>query len=105
MSMDKITQLNAAIIKAIGQENRLKILHLLQGGEMCVNDILQAIDQEQSNVSRHLNHLHRCGILSRRKEGLKTFYGIKHPEVLQMIDLTSVISRRELADGEPLLMF
>lgn len=103
--MDRITQLNAAIIKAIGQENRLKILQLLQEGEMCVNDILLAIDQEQSNVSRHLNHLHRCGVLTRRKEGLKTFYGIKHPEVLTLIELTSEISRKELAEGEPLLAF
>lgn len=103
--MDRVTQLNAAIIKAIGQENRLRILHLLEGGEMCVNDILLAIDQEQSNVSRHLNHLHRCGILTRRKEGLKTFYAIKHPEVLQLIALTSDIARRELADGEPLYAF
>ena len=100
--MDRLTRINAAIIQAIGQENRLRILQLLAAGECCVQDIFQALDQEQSNVSRHLNHLHRCGLLSRRREGLKTFYGIKHPEVLDLIRLAERIARRELDEGEPL---
>jgi len=100
--MDRLLQLNASIIQAVGQENRLRILQLLQDGERCVQEIVQALAQEQSNVSRHLNHLHRCGLLRRRREGLKTFYAVKHPEVAALIELTSVIARRELAEGEPL---
>ncbi len=85
----------AEILKALAQETRLSILELLRDGERCVCEIFPAIGQEQSNVSRHLNMMQKAGILSRRKEGLKIFYAIKYPEVLQMLDLAEVVLRRE----------
>ncbi len=93
----------AEILKAIAQETRLSILELLRDGERCVCEIFPAINYEQSNVSRHLNMMQKAGILTRRKDGLKIFYAIKHPEVLEIIDLASAIMKREAGSRHDLM--
>ena len=93
----------AEILKAIAQETRLSILDLLRDGERCVCEIFPAINQEQSNVSRHLNMMQKAGILTRRKDGLRIFYAVKHPEVLAIIDLATTIMRSEAGRRNDLL--
>ena len=93
----------AEILKAVAQETRLSILELLRDGERCVCEIFPAISQEQSNVSRHLNMMQKAGILTRRKDGLKIFYAIKHPEVLAIVDLAMAIVRSEAGRRHALL--
>jgi len=93
----------AEILKAIAQETRLSILELLRDGERCVCEIFPAISQEQSNVSRHLNMMQKAGILTRRKEGLRIFYAVKHPEVLAIIDLAAAIMQSEAGRRQGLL--
>ncbi|HAD05231.1 MAG: transcriptional regulator [Desulfuromonadales bacterium GWD2_61_12] len=87
---------SADILKALGQPTRLKIVDFLRDGERCVCEIFPAIGEEQSNTSRHLNLLLAVGILSRRKEGLKIYYAIKHPEVLEIVELASALMRQEI---------
>jgi len=93
----------AEILKAIAQETRLSILELLRDGERCVCEIFPAISQEQSNVSRHLNMMQKAGILTRRKEGLRIFYAVKHPEALAIIDLAAAIMQSEAGRRQDLL--
>jgi len=88
---------SAEILKALGQPTRLKIVDFLRDGERCVCEIFPAIGEEQSNTSRHLNLLLSVGILSRRKEGLKIYYAIKHREVLQLVELAAALMRQEIA--------
>jgi len=93
----------AEILKAIAQETRLSILELLRDGERCVCEIFPAINQEQSNVSRHLNMMQKAGILTRRKDGLRIFYAVKHSEVLEIINLAAAIMRSETGRRNDLL--
>lgn len=93
----------AEILKAIAQETRLRILELLRDGERCVCEIFPAISQEQSNVSRHLNMMQKAGILTRRKDGLRIFYAVKHPEVLTIIDLAAALMKSEAGRRHALL--
>lgn len=101
--MEELVAARAEILKAIAQPTRLKILDLLRDGEKCVCEIFPAIDEEQSNTSRHLNILQNCGILQRRKEGIKILYRLKHPEVLTIIDLVSKVLKKEVSDKSDLL--
>ncbi len=94
--MSEILAARADILKAIAQPTRLKIIEILREGERCVCEIFPAIDEEQSNTSRHLNIMQNSGILGRRKAGLKIMYRLKHPEVLEIIDLASVILKKEI---------
>lgn len=85
----------AEILKAIAQPTRLKIIDFLKDGEKCVCEIFPAIDQEQSNTSRHLNFMQSHGILARRKEGVKIYYVVKHPEVFQIAEIAGRIYDQE----------
>ena len=91
------------ILKAIAQETRLSIIELLRDCERCVCEIFPAINQEQSNVSRHLNVMQKAGILTRRKEGLRIFYAVKHPEVLAIIELAAALMKNEAGSRNDLL--
>jgi ArsR family transcriptional regulator len=93
----------ADILKTLGQPTRLKIIDFLREGERCVCEIFPAIAEEQSNTSRHLNMMVSCGILFRRKEGVKIYYALKHPEVLQIIDLATEIMTQEITGRHGLL--
>jgi DNA-binding transcriptional ArsR family regulator len=86
----------ADVLKSLAQPTRLKIIDFLRDGERCVCEIFPAIDEEQSNTSRHLSHMQTHGILSRRKEGVKIYYAVKHPEVCEIIDKAEGIVKREL---------
>jgi len=88
---------SAEILKAIAQPTRLKIIELLRDGEHCVCEIFPAIGHEQSNTSRHLQMMLKSGILNQRKDGLKIFYSLRHPEVLEMVQLAELIAGREAA--------
>lgn len=93
----------ADILKAMAQPTRLKIIEFLRDGERCVCEIFPAIDEEQSNTSRHLNLMQSCGILRRRKEGVKIFYALKYPEVLEIVGLASMILKKEISGRSEML--
>jgi len=86
-----VLDLCADILKAMAQPTRLRIIELLQDGEHCVCEIFPAIGHEQSNTSRHLQMMLKSGILKQRKEGLKIYYSLRHPEVLAMVRLAEQI--------------
>ncbi len=101
--MKELVDFRADILKALAQPTRLKIIDFLRDGERCVCEIFPAIDEEQSNTSRHLNMMLAAGVLSRRKEGLKIYYAIKHPEVLEVVDTITRIVRLEISGRHELL--
>jgi ArsR family transcriptional regulator len=79
----------ARALKVLGDPNRIKIVELLKGGELCQCDIIPLIGQSQPTVSRHLNLLEEKGILVSRKDGVKVLYRIKDPSVEKIIELAS----------------
>ena len=62
--------------KALSDETRLRILHLLTERECCVCEVMQALEISQARASRNLGALHDAGFLKLRKEGLWSFYSI-----------------------------
>ena len=86
----------ADLLKSLAQPTRLKIIDFLREGERCVCEIFPAIDEEQSNTSRHLSYMQTHGILSRRKEGVRIYYAVKHLEVFEIINRAQAIVKREI---------
>lgn len=64
----------SAQFAAFSDPTRLRILHLLRGGELCVGDLVGILDLPQPTVSRHLGYLRRSGLVATRKQGLWIFY-------------------------------
>jgi ArsR family transcriptional regulator len=96
-------EFSAEVLKAIAQPTRLRIIELLRDGEHCVCEIFPAIGHEQSNTSRHLQMMLKSGILQQRKDGLKIYYSLRHPEVLEMVRLAGLIAGRDATTRAELL--
>jgi ArsR family transcriptional regulator len=62
------------MFRAFSDVTRLRILRLLLGGELCVGDIVSAIQVPQPTASRHLAYLRKAGLVQTRKNGLWNYY-------------------------------
>lgn len=62
--------------RAFSDQTRLRILHLLLKGEICVCDIVDIIEVPQPTASRHLAYLRKAGLVAAKKRGLWTFYSL-----------------------------
>jgi ArsR family transcriptional regulator len=103
LSVKELVDFRADILKALAQPTRLKIIDFLANGERCVCEIFPAIGEEQSNTSRHLSMMLSAGVLSRRKDGLKIYYAIKHPEIFEVVDIVTLIVKQEISGRHELL--
>ncbi len=61
-------------MKALSDPSRVKILKMLEGGEMCVCELREALGLAQPTVSKHLKVLEEAGLVASRKEGLWVNY-------------------------------
>ena len=62
------------VTKAISDESRVRILKLLENGELCVCQIMTVIGLGQSTISKHLSILKTAGLVDDRKDGLWVYY-------------------------------
>jgi|SRR5687767_1137818 len=74
MATDKTLASLETLFKALADGTRLRILALLQAGEICVCDIHGSLGLPQPTVSRHLAYLRRTGLVQGRREGLWVHY-------------------------------
>ena len=73
-------------LKAVSDENRLKIICFLKENERCVCEIVKFLQLPQNLVSHHLKILREQGILNTRKEGLKVFYSINNQNIVSIVN-------------------
>jgi DNA-binding transcriptional ArsR family regulator len=83
---DEALGLVATRFRALGDPMRLRILRLLEGGEMSVGRIVDQLETSQANISKHLKVLLDAGVLSRRVQGTSAYYSIGDPVVLRICD-------------------
>ena len=62
------------MFRAFSDRTRLRVLHLLREGELCVCDIVRVLELPQPKISRHLAYLRKAGLVTARKEGLWMHY-------------------------------
>ena len=63
-----------AITKALSDENRVRGLMALTGGELCVCQVIELLGLAPSTVSKHMAILHQAGLVETRKDGRWTYY-------------------------------
>lgn len=77
----------AAMLKAMAHPARISILNLLgEGRKLTVTEIHEMLRMEQSVASHHLGILRDKGILASKREGKNTYYYIKNPGFLGIVD-------------------
>ncbi len=94
----KALQFVADRFRVLGEPMRLKLLIALETGEKNVTRLVQLTESTQANVSKHLGILSDAGMVSRRKEGLKTFYLISDPQIFKLCDVMCSKIEREFRE-------
>ncbi len=81
------------VFKALSDETRLRILKLLEKGELCVCDIVAALDMIQPKVSFHLGVLKEGGLIKDRRQGKWIHYSINDSDLFRRFLLLSTLER------------
>lgn len=81
------------LFRALSDETRLRILKLLECGELCVCDIVAALDIIQPKVSFHLGVLKDAGLIKDRKQGRWIHYSIGVSDMFKRFLILSVLER------------
>ena len=77
----------AARFKVLGEPMRLRILQTVCKESRSVNEIVAATGSTQANVSKHLALMTAAGILLRKKDGQRVFYGVKDKLAVKLCEL------------------
>jgi DNA-binding transcriptional ArsR family regulator len=83
----ELLALVAARFRALAEPARLAILHALEGRERTVTELVESTGLGQGNLSKHLQQLHACGFVSRRREGLFVYYALADKDVLALCEI------------------
>jgi len=83
------------IFKALSDETRLRVIKLLEEGELCVCDITAALDMVQPKVSFHLSALKEAGLIKDRKQGKWIHYSLNEKDLFRRMLILSVCERMQ----------
>lgn len=83
----EVLQQVAEYFSVLAEPMRLKILNLLRNGEKCVQDLVEATQTSQANVSKHLKVMLQAGILQRRTKGTSAYYSVKDELIFELCTL------------------
>ncbi len=64
------------VMKALSDPNRVRVLKLLQAGELCVCEIQNVLELAQSTVSKHMKILEDAGLVDRKRQGTWMIYSL-----------------------------
>lgn len=81
------------IFKALSDETRLRILHLLKPGEICVCDLVSVLEMSQPKISFHLNALKAAGLIKDKKEGKWVHYSINDSDIFRRFLILSILEK------------
>ena len=69
------------VAKAVADPSRVRILKLLESGELCVCQITTVLDLAPATVSKHLAGLKTAGLLQQRRDGKWVYYRLAEREL------------------------
>lgn len=67
------------LFKALADRTRLRVIHLIGDGEVCVCFLVEVLKTNQPKISRHLAYLRRAGLVSSRRDGKWMHYRLAEP--------------------------
>jgi DNA-binding transcriptional ArsR family regulator len=78
------------LLKALGDETRVKIVQCLLDGELCACALVPAVGKAQPTVSQHLKILEEAGVLKSRRVGKNIWYKIKSKEAREIMSILKI---------------
>ena len=83
----EVLQQVAEYFGLLSEPMRLRLLNLLRDGEKCVQELVEATQTSQANVSKHLKIMWQAGILTRRSAGTSAYYRIEDDMIFELCNL------------------
>ena len=83
---EDLAELIARRFRALGDPLRVRIVDLLRDRELSVGELAARLEAGQQNVSKHLAVLADSGLVARRKDGNRVYYGIADEGVLALCE-------------------
>lgn len=91
----------AAVLKAVAHPVRLRIVELLEPGEMTVTELLTCLGTQQSYTSQQLNILKSRGVVAARRQGNQIYYSIANPGAIKVIQCIRGQNNYEVPQQQP----
>ena len=82
---EKTVQDLAEMFKVFGEPSRIKILHTLSQQEMCVCDLAESLNMNQSAISHQLRLLRNAKLVKFRKDGKEAWYSLDDDHVIALL--------------------
>jgi len=89
-----------AVIKALADENRVRVLMALRPKDLCVCQIVELLGLAPSTVSKHMAILKQARLVDSRKEGRWMYYRIAENSTVEAGEVTALVAR--LLANDPL---
>jgi DNA-binding transcriptional ArsR family regulator len=92
----ELDELVASMCKALNDSKRLLLLYALRNGRFTVTELCELIEAPQSNTSQHLAVLRDRGLVEAERQGNNVVYSLRHPKVIDAIDILRGVMSDEL---------
>ena len=86
-----IPELTSKFFRGLGDQTRVKILHLLLDGDKNVGELVELVGSPQGRVSSHLACLRWCGYVISYRDGKNVYYTLADPRVKDLLELAQQI--------------
>jgi rhodanese-related sulfurtransferase/DNA-binding transcriptional ArsR family regulator len=93
----------AALAKAIGHQHRLELLELVAQGERSVERLAECASLSVANVSQHLQHLRRAGLVTSRRQAKFVLYSLADEGILALLAVLRSVAERNRGEVDRLL--
>lgn len=79
-------------LKALADENRLKLMNLLLTQDLCVRALAYRLDISEPAVSQHLQVLKKAGLIRGEKRGYWTHYAVERKVLMDLAERLKAIA-------------
>ncbi len=100
---EELDELTSGMCKALNDPKRLVLLYCLRDGPRTVTELCEVVGAPQANTSQHLAVLRDRGLVQAEQFGNRVRYSLRHPKVIEAIDLLRTIMGEELERQAALL--
>lgn len=98
-----VFKIKSDFLKALSHPGRLKIIEHLKHGEKSVNEMVKALEMEQSGLSKHLSILKQAGILNSRQQKVTVFYSVRDKGIYDVLKHVSRFLKKKLKESQEVL--
>ncbi len=93
----EMEELVSNMCMALNDAKRLMVIWALSNGSYNVNELSALLSSPASNVSQHLAILRTRGLVDTERRGNSIYYSLRHPKVIDAIDILRGVLRDELS--------